>query len=105
MIIAEGFGLTPELVALLLANPRQGVWLVPTAAFKQASMTRRNKPGFRDQISNPELARRNLYERDMLLAAYIKTEAQARGLTVYEVDGAQSAEEISRLVAQHFNRT
>jgi adenylate kinase family enzyme len=101
-IIAEGFGLIPELVMPLLTDPGQALWLVPSPAFKQASMERRNKPSFRDATRDPELARRNVYERDMLLAAYIKGDALSRGLIVYEVDGSQPAETMAHLVEHHF---
>ncbi len=101
-IIAEGFGLTPELVAPLLSTPRQAVWLIPTPAFKEASMERRSKPSFRDRVSDPALARSNVLARDSRLAAHIRAEAESRGLLVYDVDGSRSAEAIADLVAQHF---
>lgn len=102
MIVAEGFGLTPELLSPVLSSKRQAIWLVPTKDFKWASMKRRNKPSFRDKTSDPEKATRNLFTRDMLLAEQVKVQAQAHGLKVYEVDGSQSIEEMATLVEQHF---
>jgi shikimate kinase len=102
VIVAEGFGLTPELLWPLLSDRRQAIWLVPTEAFKWASMRRRNKPTFRDQTSDPARATWNLFQRDMLLADHVKAEAQARGLTVWEVDGSRSAEETATLIEEHF---
>lgn len=65
-------------------------------------MKRRNKPSFQGETSNPERATRNLFTRDMLLARQVKAQAQARDLTVYEVDGSRSAEEMATLIEQHF---
>jgi hypothetical protein len=68
MIVAEGFGFTPELLSPVLSSRHQAVWLVPSEEFKWASMERRKKPSFRDQVSDPQRATRNVFLRDMLLA-------------------------------------
>jgi shikimate kinase len=102
MVIAEGFGLTPELVFPVLSSKRQAIWLVPTEAFKRTSMERRNKPSFRDKVSDPARATGNVFTRDMLLAEHITAQAQARGLTVIIVDGSCSIEEIATCIEQHF---
>jgi len=102
MIVAEGFGFTPELLSPLLPSSRQAIWLVPTEEFKRASMERRNKPSFKDKVSDPERATRNLFLRDMLLAKQVKLQAQSFGMTVYEIDGALPVEQIAALVEQHF---
>jgi hypothetical protein len=102
MIVAEGFGLTPALLFPVLSSVRQAVWLVPTEAFKWASMQRRNKPSFRDETSDPERATRNLFRRDMMLTERFKAQARSRGLTVYEVDGSRSIAEMAALIDQHF---
>lgn len=102
LILAEGFGLMPELIFPVLSNNRQAIWLVPTAQFKRASMIRRDKPSFRDQTSDPERARQNLLRRDMLLTEHVKTQAVAYDLKVHEIDGSQSVERVAALVEQHF---
>lgn len=101
-LIAEGFGLTPELLAPILSNQRQAIWLVPTAAFKIASMARRDKPRWRNETSNPERAYQNVLRRDLLLADYIKAAAAAHGFVVQEVDGSRSVMEMADLVERHF---
>lgn len=101
-IVAEGHGLIPELVAPVLSGKRQAIWLVPTEEFKRASMERRNKPSFRAETSDPERATNNVFTRDMLLADRVKAHVQVWGLTVYEVDGSRSSEEMSTLVERHF---
>jgi len=102
MVVAEGHGLTPELLSPVLSSGRQAIWLVPTEEFKRGSMKRRNKPSFRDETSDPDRATRNVFKRDMLLAEYVKAQAQVYGLTVFEVDGSRSAEGMAALVEQHF---
>jgi hypothetical protein len=100
-MVAEGHGLVPELVAPVLSSKHQAIWLVPTPAFKQASMKCRNKPSFRDEVSDLERATHNLFTRDMLLAERVKAQPQASGLSVFEVDGSRSPEEMAALVEQH----
>jgi len=102
VIVAEGFGFTPELLSPILSSKRQAVWLVPTEDFKRASMERRNKPSFRDKVSDPQRATRNVFVRDMLLAEEVSAQAESRGLTVYKIEGARSVEEMATLIERHF---
>jgi hypothetical protein len=102
MIIAEGPGLFPENVYPTLHTPRQAIWLVPTEAFKRALVEQRGKPGVRAQTRDPERATENLIGRDLLMARRVEEEAQERGLTVCEVDGSRSLEEMVTVVEQHF---
>ncbi len=101
-IVAEGFGLLPELLAPVLSRPSQAIWLVPTEEFKWASMTRRGKPSFGPQTSNPQKAKTNLFERDMLLAAYLKEQATRYACSVVEVDDSRTADEMTDRIEQHF---
>ena len=102
MIVAEGFGLTPALLSPVLSSKHQAIWLVPTEEFKRISMKRRHKPSFRDEVGDPDRATRNVFRRDMLLVEQVKAQARSRGLTVYEVNGSRSAEEIATLIERHF---
>jgi hypothetical protein len=101
-VIAEGFGLLPELLAPLLTRPTQAVWLYPTDDFKESSLTRRNKPSFASQVSDPARARQNLLRRDRLLTRYIRDQVRTYGFTGYEIDGNRSAEEIAEIVGRWF---
>jgi hypothetical protein len=65
-------------------------------------MERRSKPSFREETSDPERAANNVFTRDMLLAERVKAQVQIWGLTVYEVDGSRSSEDVATLVEQHF---
>lgn len=102
MIVAEGFGFTPELLFPILSSVRQAVWFVPSEDFKWASMERRNKPSFKGEVSDPERATRNVFVRDMLLAKQVSVQAESRGLTVYKIDGTCSTEDMATQVEQHF---
>ena len=42
LVVAEGFGFTPELLSPVLSSSRQAIWLVPTEDFKRSSMASRN---------------------------------------------------------------
>ena len=104
LIIAEGFGLLPELVHPVLSSHYQAVWLIPTETFKLDSMARRAKPSFGKLISNPEKAKANLLYRDILLAEYYRQQVPAFGYTLLEVDGSHSAEQMTDLIDQHFSK-
>jgi len=100
-ILAEGFGFMPDLLWPVLSSRRQAAWLVPTEDFKRASMERRNKPSFKNQVSDPERATANVFVRDMMLTEEIMAQAASRALTVHEVDGTRSVEEMARMIRQH----
>ncbi|HEU5441762.1 MAG TPA: hypothetical protein VFU88_20940 [Ktedonobacterales bacterium] len=101
-ILAEGPWLFPQLVAPVLTTSQQGLWLVPTLEFKRASAARRDKPGSRHETSDPERATRNWLARDLLLADHVRAAAAALGLTLWEVDGSRSPDELAALAEQHF---
>jgi hypothetical protein len=101
-IIAEGPGFFPESIAPHLADPRQGIWLIPSATFKRASAIRRDKPSTRHLTSHPAQAQENLIRRDLLMGEHIRRRAAELGLTVHEIDGRQSLEEVAALVEAQF---
>ncbi len=101
-IIAEGPGFFPELLSPLLADPHQAIWLVPSPAFKVTSSIRRDKPGSRWETTDPDLAQRNLIERDLIMGKYVHDSARELGLQVYEVDGSRSLEQVRADIEQFF---
>ena len=103
-VIAEGFGFLPELIHPLLSSQYQAIWLVPTEEFKRASMERRGKPSFGQSISDPQKAKKNLFQRDRMLAEYYRERVLAFGYTLCEVNGSHSAEAMTDLLHQHFAR-
>ena len=101
-IIAEGFGLLPEMLAPLLSSSFQAVWLVSTNDFKWASMARRGKPSFAAKTSDPAKAKMSLFSRDILLAAHIKQQVKECEYQIYEVDGMCLIEEMTNLLDDYF---
>jgi hypothetical protein len=99
-VIAEGYGFVPDLVAPLIASPRQAIWLVSTEAFKRQSYARRGK-GQHAGTSDPQRARENHIGRDLLIAGYITERAAALGLTVLTVDGSRALAEVVARVEAH----
>jgi len=104
LILAEGFGFIPELIMPVLSDKRQALWFISTPDFKHWSMERREKPVWREEASNPERVTHKIYARDLLLATYVEKEAATHGLTVYQVDGSQSIEDMVALAEEHFAR-
>lgn len=101
-VIIEGFGLLPDLVRPLMDDPRQGLWLTPTEAFRRGSWLRRGKPSFRQQVSDPDRGAANLWGRDLLLAEEIERQARALRLNVVVNDGSQFAEQMVDAAAAWF---
>jgi shikimate kinase len=102
MILVEGPRLFPKLVATLLTSAQQAVWLMPTPEFARESVERRDKPHGRFETSDPECYRANFLRRDALLAEYIRREVAAHGLTMIEVDGSRSPDEVADQIDAHF---
>jgi hypothetical protein len=100
-IVAEGYGLLPDLVLPLLTSTRKAIWLVSNEPFKRAMYDLRGKGTFAG-TRDPARARWNHIQRDLLLAGYISGRATELGLAVVEVDGTQSLEQITSLVEDHF---
>ena len=101
-IVAEGPGFFPAAILLLLASPRQAIWLVPSETFKRESHARRGKSAWRANLSDPERAYRNHVERDLLLAEHYRWQARELGGPLIEVDGSRPVEEVAAAVEAHF---
>jgi nicotinamidase-related amidase len=102
-IIAEGWGLRPELVAPLLDSLRRMAVLLPTDAFREAQRARLPRARtFSQAVSDPELAQRNRLERDRLVAEDARRSAERLGIRVIEVDGSRDAEGVADLLAAQF---
>lgn len=104
-VIAEGWGLRPELVAPLLDSLRRMVVLVPTEAFRQHQVRTLPRAGAfsrAGEISDPERAQANRIARDRLVAEDAVQSAKRLGIRVIEVDGSRDAEGVADLVAEHF---
>ncbi|MGA8117079.1 MAG: hypothetical protein WCA46_25875 [Actinocatenispora sp.] len=102
-ILAEGYGLRPELVAPLLDSPRRMVVLVPSAGFVEHQVATLDRArGVSTKVSDPVRAQRNRLDRDRILAADAVESARRHGIRVVTVDGSRDAEAVGDLVADHF---
>ncbi|MEV0617778.1 hypothetical protein AB0I81_30960 [Nonomuraea sp. NPDC050404] len=102
-VLAEGWGLRPELVAPIVGSLRQMVVMVPTDAFRENQVRVLPRAGALDQnVSDPERAQRNRLERDRLVAGDAVRSARRLGIRVVEVDGTHDAEAVADLLADHF---
>lgn len=109
-IVAEG-NFFPQCVLPYLSSPRQAIWFVPTDAFceqgrqrRQAELSvRQKRHGVYNESSDPARRMRNIIARDRRLARYVKQQAEELSLTVHEIDGKRSREEMVEMVEQHFD--
>jgi 2-phosphoglycerate kinase len=91
-IIAEGWGLRPELVAPLLETPNRMVVMVPTEDFRQHQLsTLPRAAAMGTHTSDPARAQANRVARDRLVAEDAVRQAEAQGIRVIEVDGSRDA--------------
>jgi 2-phosphoglycerate kinase len=100
-VIAEGFRLLPYLVKPLLAEPGHAVWLLPTPEFRRAAFDRRGWEIPR-KTSDPELAQRNLLERDRIFTDRLVDETKRLELPVIKIDTAMNEGDLVRRVTQAF---
>ncbi|TNH23925.1 hypothetical protein FHG89_25785 [Micromonospora orduensis] len=102
-VVAEGWGLRPELVAPVVDSVRQMVVLAPTDEFRAHQMARLPRasfavPGLRD----PDQALRNRWARDELVTADAVAQAERLGVRVIPVDGTLDGDQLTDLVAEQF---
>lgn len=84
-VIAEGFRLLPRLVEPLVESPQRAIWLLPTPEFRASAFEHRRPAGmpwaFIDLTSDPDVALRNLLERDRMFTDGLSADAREAGLT------------------------
>ena len=85
VVVAEGIGLFPALVAPMLRDRRRAVWLVASPAFLPVARRKRGM-SLPSLTTDPARAERNLIESDLLIAARVAHEALRAGLPVIDVD-------------------
>jgi 2-phosphoglycerate kinase len=100
-VVADGFGLLPELIAPVIADQRQAIFLLPTFAFREWALGQRGWVTI-EGSSDPDRARSNRLARDALLTEHVRRTATARGLTIIEVDGTRSLADITSEVQRRF---
>jgi hypothetical protein len=103
-ILAEGWGLRPELVAPVVDSPRRMIVMVPTQEFRRHQLrVLPRAAAFGHRVSAPALAQHNRLERDRLVAEDAVRRARDLGIRVLEVDGTRDVDAVADLVADHFS--
>jgi hypothetical protein len=102
-IIADGWGLRPELVAPLLSSTQRMVVMVPTEEFRQHQLREIPRAhALRQNVSDPQLAQQNRVARDRLIAEDAVRNAKRLNIRVIDVDGSRDAQVVAGVVAEHF---
>ena len=101
-VIADGFGLLPELIAPVASDRRQAVFMLPTPEFRDWALAQRGWIT-REGTSNPVRARANRLARDALLTDHIGERANALGFAAIDVDGTRSLAEVTAEVEARFS--
>jgi hypothetical protein len=103
-IIAEGWGLRPNLVAPIIDSPRRMIVMVPTEEFRQRQLGELSRAAaFEQLVSDPARAQANRIARDRLIAEDAVRMARQLSIRVIEVDGSRDAAAIAEVVADHFS--
>lgn len=103
-IIAEGWGLRPELVAPLVDSPRRMIVMVPTPEFRRHQLeTLPRAATVSHKVSDPARAQHNRLARDVLVAEDAVRTARGLGIRVLDIDGTRNAETVTDVVADHFS--
>jgi 2-phosphoglycerate kinase len=102
-VIAEGFRLLPHLVQPLLAAPSHAVWLLPTPEFRRAAFENRGSMwAIARNTSEPEIALRNLLERDRMFTERLSEETKCLGLPTIDIDTTMAEDDLAQRVAKVF---
>jgi hypothetical protein len=94
-VIVEGFRLLPELVRPLLAAPHHAVWFIPTPGFRYAVCQERGL-GFLAKTSDPEMALRNLLERDEMFTDCLHEQTKRLPLRSITVETTMTEDDLAR---------
>jgi hypothetical protein len=102
-VIAEGWGLRPDLVAPQVETPAQAVFLVPSDAFRERQLATLDRAqALSATVSDPERAQRNRVARDRLLADDVVSRARELGLPLLVVDGSSDVQAVTAQVEKQF---
>jgi hypothetical protein len=100
-VVIEGPQLFPALVEPYLAGPGSGLWLVSTGQFqRQVLQSRLGDPS--GLTSDAQRALDKRIRRNELLNNWTVAQAEASGLTVFEVDGSEDPPVMTARVVAHF---
>lgn len=104
-ILAEGAALLPDLVAPLLFQLNQAIFIVPTETFQKATYAQRDWiHGILAQCRDPEQAFANWMDRDVDFGQWVVDTAVTHNLLTLIVNGQQTIAQNATLVANHFGK-
>ncbi len=105
-IVAEGPSAFPWCVSQVVRSGRQAIFLLPTPELRELVLARRHRDAPGEAIpartSDPERARRNIRERDVLLAERIVASCEELGLRYERIDGSRHLDDSFALLEEHF---
>ncbi|MEO1058994.1 MAG: hypothetical protein AAFY28_18965 [Actinomycetota bacterium] len=105
-VVAEGFRLLPTMVAPLLEDTGDAVWLLPTPEFRRMAFEERGSLWtIAGQTTNPQRALDNVLERDRLFTERVRDETAALGLAAIEVDVGHTEDDVYALVERRLRPT
>lgn len=102
LVLAEGPGLLPDLVAPLMPDPGHARWLLPTPEFSARNLGIRDEPTPARDESDRDRARRLKAGRDAALTELMRRDCARLGLSAPEVDGSLSLDETEAELARYF---
>jgi len=102
-VLAEGWGLRPELVAPVIDSPRRMIVMVPTADFRAHQVRALPRAAALGQrVSDPARAQANRLARDRLVAEDAVRAARRLRIRVLEIDGSRGPAAVAEDIADHF---
>jgi len=100
-VVADGFGLLPDLIASVTPDRSQAIFLLPTPEFRDWALAQRRWVA-REGTSNPVRARANRLARDAMLTDHVRDRALALGFATIDVDGTRSLADVTADVTSRF---
>lgn len=105
-IVAEGPSLFPWRVAPVVRSSRQAIFLLPTPQWRDRVLARRQRDAagqrFEDQTSDPERARWNVRQREVLIGERIAAACEELELHCLRMDGSLDLDASLALLEEHF---
>jgi hypothetical protein len=105
-VVAEGPGAFPWLVAPLIQSPRQAIFLLPSAAWRERVAERRYGPGqaerFGRELQDRARALSNIRARDAVIDRRVAQSCVELGLRCEAIDGSLDLDASLALIEDHF---
>jgi len=100
-VVADGFGLLPELIASVTPDRSRAIFLLPTPEFRDWALAQRGWVA-PEGTSDPVRARANRLARDAMLTEHVRERALALGFATIDVDGTRTLADVAADVASRF---